>query len=266
MSDVLWKTSVAGQIDGKTVIRGYPLYDLIGNITFPEAIYLALKGELPSQPEARMMNAMLTACIDHGIAPPSVVAARTVFSGGNSLNSAVAAGALTLGDFHGGAIEQCMKLFEDLVGDSTSDVTRLAKDQVAAMRAAKLRFPGFGHKLYKRDPRTVRMLELAKEYGFGGRYIDFAVAVQNALEESMGRDMPLNVDGAIAAILCDMGFDWKVGKGFFIIARIPGVVAHIVEEWSREKPFRRLPEGSYEYDGPALRAVPGTVVSDVASS
>ena len=253
MSDVLWKTGVAGQVDGTTVVRGYPLSDLIGNVTFAEAIYLVLKGELPSAPEAKMMNAMLTACIDHGIAPPSVVAARTVFSGGNSLNSAVAAGALTLGDFHGGAIEQCMRLFEELLDDDTDDVVKLAKDQVAAMRAAKRRFPGFGHKLYKRDPRTVRMLDLAKEYGFGGNYINFAVAVQDALEETMGRNMPLNVDGAIAAILCDMGFDWKVGKGFFIVARIPGVVAHIVEEWSREKPFRRLPEGSYQYDGAPLR-------------
>ncbi|MDH4228508.1 MAG: citryl-CoA lyase [Nitrospirota bacterium] len=257
MSDVLWKTGVAGQIDGTTVVRGYPLDDLIGNISFPETIYLVLKGELPSKPEAKMMNAMLTACIDHGIAPPSVVAARTVFSGGNSLNSAVAAGALTLGDFHGGAIEQCMKLFMELVGDFKGDVRQLAKDKVAEMKANKVRFPGFGHKLYKRDPRTVRMLELAKEYGFGGQFIDFAVAVQDVLEETMGRPMPLNVDGAIAAILCDMGFDWKVGKGFFIIARIPGVVAHIVEEWSREKPFRRLPEGAYAYDGPGLREVPG---------
>ncbi|MDH5526237.1 MAG: citryl-CoA lyase [Nitrospirota bacterium] len=257
MSDVLWKTGVAGQIDGKTVVRGYPLQELIGNVSFAESIYLVLKGELPSAPEAKMMNAMLTACIDHGIAPPSVVAARTVFSGGNSLNSAVAAGALTLGDFHGGAIEQCMKLFEELIDDSVTDMKQLAKDKVAEMRAAKRRFPGFGHKLYKRDPRTVRMLELAKEYGFGGNYINFAVAVQDSLEETMGRDMPLNVDGAIAAILCDMGFDWKVGKGFFIIARIPGVVAHIVEEWSREKPFRRLPEGAYAYDGAALRRVPG---------
>ena len=242
MTELLWKTGVAGQIDGTTVLRGYPLDELIGNISFPDAIYLVLKGELPSAPESKMMNAMLTACIDHGIAPPSVVAARTVFSGGNSLNSAVAAGALTLGDFHGGAIEQCMKMFQELVTTEVADVRQLAKDKVAEMRAAKRRFPGFGHKLYKRDPRTVRMLELAEEFGFGGPFIHFAVGVQDALEESMNRAMPLNVDGAIAAILCDMGFDWKVGKGFFIIARIPGVVAHIVEEWSREKPFRRLPE------------------------
>jgi len=256
MSELLWKTGVAGQIDGTTVIRGYPLDELIGNVNFPDTIYLVLKGELPSAPESRMMNAMLTACVDHGIAPPSVVAARTVFSGGNSLNSAVAAGALTLGDFHGGAIEQCMKLFQELVGGATGDLSALAKTTVEDFLAQKKRFPGYGHKLYKRDPRTVRMLELAREYGFGGRFIQFAVAVQEILEASMGRPMPLNVDGAIAAILCDMGFDWRVGKGFFIIARIPGVVAHIVEEWVREKPFRRLPEGSYGYDGPGLRPVP----------
>jgi len=258
MADLLWKTSVAGQIDGTTVIRGYPLQELIGNVSFGDTIYLVLKGNLPTAPESRMMNAMLTACIDHGIAPPSVVAARTVFSGGNSLNSAVAAGALTLGDFHGGAIEQCMKLFQELLGDHQGDVAGLAKEKVDEFRAAKKRFPGFGHKLYKRDPRTVRMLELAQEYGFGANYIQFAVAVQDTLEAAMDRPMPLNVDGAIAAILCDMGFDWRVGKGFFIIARIPGVVAHIVEEWTREKPFRRLPEGSYGYDGPGLRPVPGS--------
>ena len=252
-----WRSAVAGQVDNTTVIRGYPLDELIGNVSFPDTIYLVLKGELPSAPESQMMNAMLTACVDHGIAPPSVVAARTVFSGGNSLNSAVAAGALTLGDFHGGAIEQCMKLFQELVEGTQTDLPGLAKSTVADFRAQKKRFPGYGHKLYKRDPRTVRMLELAGEYGFGGRFIEFAVAVQETLEESMGRPMPLNVDGAIAAILCDMGFDWRVGKGFFIIARIPGVVAHIVEEWTREKPFRRLPEGSYGYDGPGLRPVPG---------
>lgn len=258
MSDVMhWRSAVAGQVDGTTVIRGYPLDELIGNVNFPDAIYLVLKGELPSAPESRMMNAMLTACVDHGIAPPSVVAARTVFSGGNSLNSAVAAGALTLGDFHGGAIEQCMKLFQELVEGATGDLTALAKTTVEDFRAQRKRFPGYGHKLYKRDPRTVRMLELAGEYGFGGRFIQYAVAVQDILEASMGRPMPLNVDGAIAAILCDMGFDWRVGKGFFIIARMPGVVAHIVEEWVREKPFRRLPEGSYGYDGPGLRHVPG---------
>jgi len=177
--------------------------------------------------------------------------------GGYEYNLVLAAGALTLGDFHGGAIEQCMKMFQELVTEDVADPAQLAKDKVAEMRAAKRRFPGFGHKLYKRDPRTVRMLELAEEYGFGGRFIQFAVGVQDALEESMGRAMPLNVDGAIAAILCDMGFDWKVGKGFFIIARIPGVVAHIVEEWSREKPFRRLPEGAYGYDGPSLRHLKG---------
>jgi len=256
MPDVQWRSAVAGQVDGTTVVRGYPLDELIGNVTFAEAIYLVLKGDLPGAAESRMMNAMLTACVDHGIAPPSVVAARTVFSGGNSLNSAVAAGALTLGDHHGGAIEQAMKLFQELAQAGPEDMAGAARSVVAEHRAHKRRFPGFGHKLYRRDPRTVRMLDLAREYGVGGVHVEFAVAVQDALEAALERPMPLNVDGAIAAVLCDMGFDWRVGKGFFIIARVPGVVAHVVEEWRREKPFRRLPEGSYGYDGPGLRHIP----------
>jgi len=251
-----WRTSVAGQVDGKTVVRGYPLDDLIGNVSFAEGIYLVLKGELPSEKERKMMEAMLVACIDHGIGPPSVVSARTVYSGGNPLNAAVAAGVLTLGDHHGGAIEQCAKIYQEQLGADVTDVTAHARQVVEDFSKKKKRFPGYGHKLYKRDPRTLRILDLAKEYGFSGRYVEFAVAIQDALEAQSQKPLPLNVDGMIAAVISEMGLSWKTGKGIFIIGRIPGLVAHIVEEWNREKPFRRLEEGSYEYDGPGVRPVP----------
>lgn len=255
-STKLWKTSVAGHVDGKTVVRGYPLDDLVGNVSFAEAIYLVLKGELPTERERKMMESMLVACIDHGIGPPSVVAARTVFSGGNPLNAAVAGGVLTLGDHHGGAIEQCAKVYQEQLAGEVTDVKAHARKVVSDFAAKKKRFPGYGHKIYKRDPRTLRLLELAKEYGFANRYVEFAVAIQDCLEEDSKKPLPLNVDGMIAAIISEMGMSWKNGKGIFIIARIPGIVAHVVEEWNREKPFRRLEEGTYEYDGPPVRNVP----------
>jgi citryl-CoA lyase len=254
--EVKWKTRVGGQVDGKTVVRGYPLDDLVGRVSFAEAIYLVLKGELPSERERKMMEAMLVACIDHGIGPPSVVAARTVFSGGNSLNAAVAGGVLTLGDAHGGAIEQCAKIYQENLASDVRDIKAHAKLMVEEFEKKKKRFPGYGHKIYKRDPRTLRLLDLAKEYGFSGRFVEFAVAVQDELESKGGKTLPLNVDGMIAAVISEMGLSWKTGKGIFIIGRIPGLVAHVVEEWEREKPFRRLEEGSYVYDGTGVRQVP----------
>jgi citryl-CoA lyase len=91
-----------------------------------------------------------------------------------------------------------------------------------------------------------------------GRFVEFAVAVQDELEAKSGKNLPLNVDGMIAAVISEMGLSWKNGKGLFIIGRIPGLVAHVVEEWEREKPFRRLEEGTYAYDGTPVRPVPGT--------
>lgn len=249
-----WKTSITSNKEGEILVRGYNIDSLIGNLTFAQTAFLVLKGELPNEKEAKMMDAILVSCVDAGIAPPSVVAARTVFSGGNPLNAAVAAGVLTLGDAHGGAIEQCAKIFQDLVKPDVSDVKALAKQVVTDFLAKKKRFPGYGHKIHKVDPRTTRMLEVAKELGFGGKYIDFAVAVQKEYaEQKPDAILPLNVDGCIAAIISDMGFDWKLGKGFFIIARTVGLVAHVHEEWVREKPFRRLPMSLHEYDGVAER-------------
>ena len=259
--DVKWRTRVGGQVDGKPVVRGYPLDDLVGRVSFAEAIYLILKGELPTEREKKMMEAMLVACIGNGIGPPSVVAARTVFSGGNALNAAVAGGVLTLGDSHGGAIEQCARIYQENFPSDVVDVKAHAKAVVEEFDRKKKRLPGYGHKLYKRDPRTMRLLELAKEFGYMGRFVEFAVAVQDELEAKSGKNLPLNVDGMIAAIISEMGLSWKTGKGIFIIGRIPGLVAHVVEEWEREKPFRRLEEGTYVYDGTPVRPVPSKSLS-----
>jgi citryl-CoA lyase len=250
---MMWRTAISGQIGAETVIRGYPLTELIGRLSFAEVIFLVLKGELPDHKQRKIMEAMLVACVDHGIAPPSIVAARMVLSGGNSINTAVAAGAMTLGEWHGGAVEQLAKLLQERLTPEVSDVKEVAKQIVAEFKGEKRRVPGFGHKLYKRDPRTLKLLHIAKDIGFGGRFLQCAVAIQDELEKSSDKPLPLNLDGIFAAILCEMGISWKVGRGMFIIARMPGVVAHVVEEQERERPFRRLPEGTHSYDGPSLR-------------
>jgi citrate synthase len=123
------------------------------------------------------------------------------------------------------------------------------------LKEKKIRMPGFGHRLHNVDPRTVKLFEIAKKCKFSGRHIELSRAVEKALAEKLGKKLPINVDGAIAAVISDMGFDYRLGKGFFIISRVPGLLAHAYEEMTRERPMRQLGNRNYSYDGPDDREI-----------
>ena len=240
-----YRTAITTHIDGKPHVYGYDLNKLAGNSSFARTIYLILKGEMPDKNSEKMLDAMLSIAIDHGVEPASVVAARNVYSGGSPLQAAVAAGVLAFGEYHGGAIEMAMENFKKY---QPFGVKKLVED----FAKTGVRVSGFGHRLYTVDPRTQRLLELAKEFGFWGKYVRFAVDLESELSKGV-KPLPLNIDGVFAVLLLEMGFNPKVGKGVFIIARTPGLVAHVVEEALREKPVRRLNEKDIEYDGPRPR-------------
>jgi len=255
MADETWKSSITEIGPGVIRVRGYEITDLMANASFAQAVFLILKGELPSEAEARMMQAILVSSIDHGISPPSVLAARTIMSAGNSLNTSVAAGVMAIGDVHGGAIEQAAKIFQTWSAKE-GDVDSLADQLVDEMKAKKARLPGFGHRLHTTDPRTLKLFEIADKLNFTGSNIQYCMAVEKALERKSGRRLPINVDGAIAAVISDMGFDWRLGKGFFMISRLPGLIAHAYEEKTTQRPMRRLGDTNCEYTGPAKREFP----------
>jgi len=247
-----WRTAISFHKGHEAYVRGYKLEDLVGNLTFTEAIYLVLKGELPTEREAKMLDAIFVSVVEHSIAPPSVIAARAVVSGGNGLNVGVGAGILAFGEAHGGALEGAMKFLQENLGKNPEEVV---KEYLSQGR----RIPGYGHRYYKEyDPRTKKLFEIAKELGFYGDYCQFALEVEKAIAKIKGKKLVLNVDGAIAAIVSQMGFDWRLGKGFFIIGRIPGLVAHVYEELVMEKPFsKRLDEEKeVEYLGVQPRELP----------
>jgi citryl-CoA lyase len=249
-----WRTAITQHVGHETYIRGYRLLDLVGNLSFAQAIYLILKGELPTEKESKMMEAMLVSVIDHGIAPPSAIAARAVASGGNSLNVGVAAGVLAFGSAHGGALEDAMRFLQEGVKSGRS-VEEIVKEYLENKKP----IPGYGHRYYKDfDPRTERLMDIAKELGFYGPHCKFAEDVEEEISRQKGKKLVLNVDGAIAAIASEMGFDWRLGKGFFIIGRVPGLVAHVYEELTTEKPFsKRLDEETeVEYTGVPPRELP----------
>lgn len=237
-----FKTSITNIENGEESIRGYKLEALIRDHSFVESIYLLLKGELPSEKQTKMFDAMLTSVIDHGPGVASTMNARISASARNPLHTSVAAGLLGLGERHGTVIEQAMHFF--YTHKNEPDVVQLLKD----MKARKEFVMGYGHKIFKeKDPRAVHLLELARELDFFGEHCAFAFEIETGLKEISSAALPLNADGAIAAILCDMGFDERMGNGIFVIARVPGLVAHIVEERTNDEGIRRIPQEDIEY-------------------
>jgi len=254
-----WKSKITKVEPNHLVTRGYRQEDLIGNISYPHVVYLLLKGELPSEGHGKMIDAILTACIDHGVTPPSSIASRIVASGGVPLPTAVAAGVLSIGDAHGGAIEKGAKFLQDGIvrmKNERKSIAEMGKILVKEARENHKRILGFGHRVHTADPRTKRLFTLADELKISGDHIALSKIIETELESSAGRKLPINVDGAIAAIISDMGFDYRLGKAFFLLGRVAGLTAHVYEEQTREKPMRKMFSVDCEYDGPEEKNLP----------
>jgi citrate synthase len=259
MTDELhWKTGITSVAPNEVKLRGYPIDKLMGKISFSQAIYLVLKGELPSPGVGKLLDAIFVSSVDHGAGPPSVLAARTVASTGAELHAAIAAGVLAISRYHGGAVEEAMSLLEAVArrtAEKKISEEDAANQILAEMKARGERASGFGHRVHTRDPRTEKLFALAEELKLAGPHVRIARIVEKALRESLGKALPVNVDGAIAAVLCDLGIPASIGNAFFIIARVPGLVAHIQEEKTRMKPMRKIHPSDFEYDGPGEREI-----------
>lgn len=245
MSKPFWRTSLSAVEPNKILIRGYRVEELMERCSFGDIIYLTFKGELPARDEGRLIEMIVVSSTDHSFLAPSIDATRFVASGGVPLQAAVAAGILSLGDHHGGAIEQCAQMLQESV---KAGVT--AQNIVGEFRARKQRIPGFGHPLHERDPRTIMLMDKAKEWKLAGAHLNLLESIAANL------GLPANIDGAISGIISDMEIPWQYGRAFFIIPRAVGLAAHAVEEITRERPFRVIDMADVAYDGPSERAMP----------
>jgi succinyl-CoA synthetase alpha subunit len=253
--NAVWDTAITRIEPNKVAVRGYDIAELMGRASFGAAVHLILTGELPLSHVARLMDAILVSSIDHGATPPSALAARTVASTGATLSASVAAGIMSINRHHGGAIEDCarqLKAIADRAAHESISIDEAAARTLAAKREAGERMPGFGHRLHTKDPRTGRLFELAREAGVDGVHMQAARAVEKAFTD-VKKSLPINVDGAIGAILADLGMNPASFNGIFMIARMPGLVTHVIEEQTREKPMRRIDPVNHGYDGPPAR-------------
>jgi citrate synthase len=252
-----WRTGVTDSGPDYIRVRGYDVAELMQRCSLADLLFLLHQSRLPSSGERRLVDAMLIASADHGPTSPSALAARVVASGNRRApEAAVAAGLLAVGDYHGGAGEQCCSLLAEGIAWSRREGCTLAEAAawlVERTVSRGLRLPGFGHRVHGEDPRTAVLFGLAREQGLAGDGLTLIEAVREEAGRRI-RPLPVNVDGALGAVLLDLGFAPVAARFFFLVGRVAGLTAQVAEEMNRERPMRvSIP---VEYDGPAARPLP----------
>jgi citrate synthase len=231
-----WATSISRIEPNVIELRGRPIQDLIGNISFAGVIWLLLRGEPPTPGQERLLEAALVSAVDHGPHAPSIAVARIAATCGIGLNNAVATGVNTLGDVHGGAGEQCMEMLTEItrrVG-AGEPADRAASSIVDEWRARSKYLPGFGHRFHDVDPRRdplLRLVEAAVADGtVGGAHLRAAKAVEDHLALGRSKGVPINIDGCTAVVYAELGFPPPLARGLFVLSRSVGILAHAWEE------------------------------------
>lgn len=231
MSDVSdwWRTSIIDMEPGRIELRGHPIQELIGNVSFPEVIWLLVRGDRPTEGQAKLFEAALVSAVDHGPQAPSIAAARMAVTCGLPLNNAMASAVNMLGDVHGGAGEQAVELYHLLAEAPLPE----ALDAWCAQHGKIV--PGFGHRFHTpTDPRAPRLLELVAESVdagvCGGAFAKIAQAVEAELHSRKGKPVPMNIDGATALIYAELGFEPPLARGLFCLSRSVGILAHAWEQ------------------------------------
>ncbi len=228
------KSGMGSSTAGRITVRGHDLVeDLIGKVSLGDMAFLELKGRLPSREESTVFNALAVTLVEHGMTPSAIATRLTYFGAPESMQGAVAAGLLGIGDRFGGSVEEAARtLQEALEGeDSSPNVAALARQVVAAHKEKKRPIAGLGHPIHRPiDPRTPKLFAIAAANGFSGRFVELMEAISAEAGRSYGRDLPVNATGAIGAIASELEIPWRVTRGLAVMARAIGLVAHVQEE------------------------------------
>jgi citrate synthase len=257
-----WSTEIIEMKPGVIRFRGFPIEQLIGRVSFPQMIWLMLKGDLPTSEQGALLEAALVAAVDHGPQAPSIAIGRMAVTCGLPLNGAMASAINVLDDVHGGAGEQCMELYAEIArrqdaGVELDAAIELGLDAFVAANGKIV--PGFGHRFHPIDPRSPRLLELVdaarQNKVVSGRFAEIGRGVEDLMHRRKGRKIPMNIDGATAVIYSELGFSPPLGRGLFILSRSVGILAHAWEQSQQGGRIKGpMPPGiSYRYTGPALR-------------
>jgi citrate synthase len=220
-------TRISRASPDRVEVRGRDLAgDLMGRLSFTEYFHLLLTGREPSDDERFFLDLLLVSIAEHGLMPSNIAARMTLAADPGSLQGAVAAGILGAGPVILGAAEDCALLLAAMHAEGT-DPVRVARD----IHAAGGKMPGFGHPLHRPvDPRAERILELADARNVSGPHVALARALREAVAETWGKPLTLNVSLPIAAVMLDLGYSPAAVKAVPILARTASLLAHLAEE------------------------------------
>jgi citrate synthase len=225
-------TRISRAFPDRVEVRGRDLAgDLMGRLSFTEYFHLLLTGREPSDDERFFLDLLLVSIAEHGLMPSNIAARMTLAADPESLQGAVAAGILGAGPVILGAAEDCALLLAAMHAEGTDPL-----QVVQEIHAAGSKVPGFGHPLHRPvDPRAERILELADERGVSGQHVALARGLRDAVAETWGKPLTLNVSLPIAAVMLDLGYSPAIVKAVPILARTASLLAHLAEE--QEQPI-----------------------------
>ncbi|CAM5217769.1 citrate synthase (unknown stereospecificity) OS=Castellaniella defragrans OX=75697 GN=HNR28_003407 PE=3 SV=1 [Castellaniella defragrans] len=252
-----WTTKIVDIRPGVIRIKGRPIQDLIGNVGYAHMVWTMLRDDSPTQAQLSLFEAALVAAVDHGPQAPSIAVARMGVTCGLPLNGAMASAVNVLDDIHGGAGEQCLALYNAILEGQAGMPApgQLDARLRAYVEKSGSHIPGFGHRFHPVDPRAVKLLSLVErarlEGVVSGRHAAVGKAIEAWIENRAGRRIPMNIDGATAAVYGELGFEPELARGLFVLSRSVGILAHA---WEQKKQGGRIkgpmpPDIAYTYIG-----------------
>ncbi|WMS44581.1 citryl-CoA lyase [Acuticoccus sp. MNP-M23] len=249
-------TAIATSDAESVTVRGKDLCnELIGRIGFTDYFWLLVTGTEPSETQRLLTEACLVSIAEHGLVPSVQAARMTLAAGPDAWQGAMSAGLLGMGSVVAGSSEVSGRYFVSVMeraGDG--DLEEACRASLSELRAEKKKVPGLGHPQHSAgDPRADRLFALADEHGASGRAIATARMLSRVAPDIYGRPLPVNVSGAIPAVMIDIGWPVDAMKGIPLLARAAGLVAHLFEESQRSIGFimSNHADQSITYDGPA---------------
>ena len=204
--------------------------DLIGKRTFSEVMFMQIMNRAPRPVDMRIIDAVLITLMEHGMTPSAIATRLIYMSAPENLQGAVASGLLAVGSQFVGTMENCAALLDRII--AADDPEAMAREIATQARQTRAHLPGFGHHLHKpNDPRAVKLLALTEaETELPGKHVRALRLLAAAVDEVYGRHITINATGAVAAMLGEIGVPGSLMRGFAVISRAAGLVAHIAEE------------------------------------
>lgn len=228
------RTGICGYDADNIMIRGRDLVnEIMGSYGFTELMLLQALGTEPDRTRVRILDAVMVTIMEHGMVPSAVVSRLTHYGAPESFQGAVVAGLLGVGDRYAGTAGECGAVLERIMAVEEGERKERALEEVRAYRRIRRPVPGFGHPIHQtKDPRVDRLLEIVREAGAGGEYIDAMYILQDALREELGKPLVTNISAAMAAAMAEAGIPSRLMRGVVLTARCAGLVGHVFEEMS----------------------------------